>query len=85
MHVYLPCRITHRVRKLLMLIPTDPQISETLECIANKVRLNRPTDYSKYIHKCISVSCLVHLISCIYSSCWYVKLSYVVDMFLPCK
>lgn len=32
-------RITHRVRKLLMLIPTDPQISETLECIANKVRL----------------------------------------------
>eukprot|EP00105_Crassostrea_gigas_P001822 XP_011414140.1 PREDICTED: ubiquitin carboxyl-terminal hydrolase 24 [Crassostrea gigas] len=30
-------RITHRVRKLLMLIPTDPQISETLECIANKV------------------------------------------------
>lgn len=22
-----------------MLIPTDPQISETLECIANKVRL----------------------------------------------
>lgn len=54
MHVYLPCRITHRVRKLLMLIPTDPQISETLECIANKVRLNRPTDYSMYFSQLFS-------------------------------
>ncbi|XP_062568779.1 ubiquitin carboxyl-terminal hydrolase 24-like [Saccostrea cucullata] len=29
-------RITHRVRKLLMLIPTDPHISETLENIGNR-------------------------------------------------
>lgn len=85
-HVY-PYRITHRVRKLLMLIPTDPQISETLECIANKVRLNKPTDYSKCIPICISVSCLVHLISYSCTSCEAVELSYIVhmfDMFLLC-
>lgn len=83
MHVYLPCRITHRVRKLLMLIPTDPQISETLECIANKVRLNRPTEYSKCVPICISVSYLVHLISCSSTLCeyMYVALSYTCTLY----
>ena len=47
-------RITTRVRKLLMLIPTDPAVIEALDSISTRVSHN----HSKHkLHKCIQAVC----------------------------